>query len=42
MQTINEDKWEKEIWEAATSSGTNSRDTANKNLFFYWGKNVSF
>ena len=40
MQTINKDNWGKEVWGAATSEGTNSRDTANSNLILYWGKNV--
>lgn len=40
MHTINEDKWEKEVWGAAISPGTNSRDTANSNLILYWGKDV--
>jgi anaerobic selenocysteine-containing dehydrogenase len=41
METINEDKWGEEVWGAATSPGTNSRDTAHSNLILYWGKNVS-
>lgn len=41
METINEDKWGEEVWGAATSPGTNSRDTAHSNLILYWGKHVS-
>ena len=41
MQTITEDKWDKEVWGAATSEGTNNRDTINSNLRVYWGKQVS-
>lgn len=40
MTTITDDKWDKEVWGAATSEGTNSRDTANSNLTFYWGEKV--
>lgn len=40
MTTITDDKWDKEVWGAATSPGTNNRDTANSNLTFYWGKKV--
>lgn len=40
MTTITDDKWDEEVWGAATSEGTNSRDTANANLTFYWGKKV--
>ena len=40
MQTITEDKWEEEVWGAATSAGTNRYDTASRNLFIYWGQNV--
>lgn len=40
MTTITNDKWDKEVWGAATSEGTNDRDTANSNLTFYWGKKV--
>lgn len=38
MTKITDDKWDKEVWGAATSEGTNNRDTANANLTFYWGK----
>lgn len=41
METITEDQWGEEVWGAATSSGTNNRDTAHSNLIFYWGKHVS-
>lgn len=41
MEEITADKWEKGVWEAATSRGTNERDTANSNLILYWGKNAS-
>ena len=40
MTTITDNKWDKEVWGAATSEGTNNRDTANSNLTFYWGKKV--
>lgn len=40
MTTITDDKWDEEVWGAATSEGTNHRDTANSNLIFYWGKAV--
>ena len=40
MQTITGDKWEEEVWGAATSAGTNRYDTASRNLFIYWGQNV--
>lgn len=42
MEIINEDKWGEEVWVAANSQGTNSRDTAPSNLILYWGKHVSF
>lgn len=41
MEEITADKWEKGVWEAATSRGTNARDTANSNLILYWGENAS-
>ena len=40
MTIITDDKWDEEVWGAATSEGTNKRDTANSNLTFYWGKKV--
>lgn len=40
MTTITDDKWDEEVWGAATSKGTNKRDTANSNLTFYWGNKV--
>ena len=40
MTTITDDKWDNEVWGAATSPGTNNRDTANSNLTFYWGQKV--
>ncbi|MCJ1348958.1 hypothetical protein MMC31_007191 [Peltigera leucophlebia] len=40
MQTITADKWEKGVWEAATSRGTNELDTASSNLILYWGENA--
>ena len=40
MTKITNDKWDKEVWGAATSEGTNERDTANSNLTFYWGEKV--
>ncbi|CAF9940595.1 MAG: hypothetical protein ALECFALPRED_008767 [Alectoria fallacina] len=42
MTTITDDKWDKEVWGAATSEGTNNRDTASSNLTFYWGKKDSW
>lgn len=42
LETINEDKWTEEVWGAATTRGTDHLDTANSNLVFYWGKNVSY
>lgn len=41
METITADKWEKGVWEAATSRGTNELDTASSNLILYWGENAS-
>lgn len=41
MEMITEDKWTEEVWGAATAPGTDDRDTANSNLVFYWGENVS-
>ncbi|KAF6237577.1 hypothetical protein HO173_004467 [Letharia columbiana] len=38
MTKITDDQWDEEVWGAATSKGTNNRDTANSNLTFYWGK----
>ncbi|KAM0797839.1 hypothetical protein BDR22DRAFT_823910 [Usnea florida] len=38
MTTITDDRWDEEVWGAATSPGTNKRDTANSNLTFYWGQ----
>jgi len=40
MHTITDDKWDQEVWGAALSEGTNSRDTINSNLTMYWGKKV--
>ena len=40
MTKITDNKWDEEVWGAATSQGTNDRDTANSNLTFYWGKKV--
>ena len=40
MTAITDDKWDEKIWGAATSEGTNKRDTANSNLTFFWGKEV--
>ena len=40
MTTITDDRWDEEVWGAATSEGTNKRDTANSNLTFYWGQKV--
>lgn len=42
MTTITDDKWDEEVWGAATSPGTNNRDTANSNLTFYWGQKDSW
>ena len=42
MQTITKDKWKVEVWGAATSPGTNDRDTINWNNVAYWGKNVRY
>ncbi|KAL8695110.1 MAG: hypothetical protein Q9218_000388 [Villophora microphyllina] len=39
LDMITDDKWGKEIWGAATEPGTNSKDTINSNLVFYWGQN---
>ncbi|KAL8727465.1 MAG: hypothetical protein Q9181_005705 [Wetmoreana brouardii] len=39
MDMITHDKWGKEVWGAATEPGTNSKDTINSNLVFFWGKN---
>ena len=41
MHTITGDKWDEKVWGAATSPGTDRFDTAQRNLFFYWGKKVS-
>lgn len=41
MDTITENKWESEVWGAATAEGTNDRDTINSNLTMYWGKKVA-
>ena len=41
MDTITENKWESEVWGAATAEGTNSRDTINSNLTMYWGQKVA-
>ena len=41
MRTITEDKWDQQVWGAATAEGTNNRDTANANLTLYWGDQVS-
>ena len=40
MEIITEDKWNEEVWGAATAPGTNIQDTANSNLVFYWGQGV--
>ena len=40
MDMITEDKWNEEVWGAATAPGTNLQDTANSNLVFYWGQGV--
>ncbi|KAL8941182.1 MAG: hypothetical protein Q9211_001921 [Gyalolechia sp. 1 TL-2023] len=37
MDQITDDRWGKEIWGAATEPGTNSKDTINSNLVFFWG-----
>lgn len=42
MKMITEPQWTAEVWGAATSAGTNKRDTANSNLVLYWGKGVRF
>ena len=41
METITENKWESEVWGAATAEGTNNRDTISSNLTMYWGQKVS-
>lgn len=38
MQTITRPKWQDEVWGAATSPGTNQRDTINSNIYAYWGE----
>ncbi|KAI4254533.1 MAG: hypothetical protein LQ352_003041 [Teloschistes flavicans] len=38
MDMITHDKWGKEVWGAATEAGTDSRDTINSNLVFFWGQ----
>ncbi|KAL6713953.1 hypothetical protein ACLMJK_008447 [Lecanora helva] len=38
MHCITEDKWDEEVWGAATAEGTDHRDTANWNLTLYWGQ----
>ncbi|KAI4137776.1 MAG: hypothetical protein L6R39_007107 [Caloplaca ligustica] len=38
MDMITDDKWGEEIWGAATDPGTNSKDTINSNLVFFWGQ----
>ncbi|KAL9631357.1 MAG: hypothetical protein Q9164_005940 [Protoblastenia rupestris] len=38
MKIITEADWNNEVWGAATSPGTNQRDTINWNLMVYWGK----
>ena len=40
MRCITEDKWDQEVWGAATAEGTDHRDTANWNLTLYWGQKV--
>ena len=40
MEIITSDRWNEEVWGAATSIGTNRQDTANSNLIFYWGQRV--
>lgn len=42
MDTITDDKWPGEVWGAATTPGTDHRDTANSNLVFYWGENDKY
>ncbi|KAL8963838.1 MAG: hypothetical protein Q9183_004916, partial [Haloplaca sp. 2 TL-2023] len=39
LSMITDDKWGKEVWGAATEPGTNSKDTINSNLIFFWGQN---
>ncbi|KAL8867671.1 MAG: hypothetical protein Q9174_005511, partial [Haloplaca sp. 1 TL-2023] len=39
LSMITNDKWGKEVWGAATEPGTNSKDTINSNLIFFWGQN---
>ena len=41
METITENKWESEVWGAATAEGTNDRDTIHSNLTMYWGQKVA-
>ena len=41
MEIITKPKWQDEVWGAATSPGTNERDTINSNIFAYWGESVS-
>ena len=38
MEIITKADWSSEVWGAATSPGTNKRDTINWNLMVYWGK----
>ncbi|KAI4121745.1 MAG: hypothetical protein LQ338_006190 [Usnochroma carphineum] len=38
MDMITDDKWGEEVWGAATEPGTNSKDTINSNLVFFWGR----
>ncbi|KAI4198989.1 MAG: hypothetical protein LQ350_004905 [Teloschistes chrysophthalmus] len=38
LDMITDDKWGKEVWGAATEAGTNSKDTINSNLVFFWGQ----
>ena len=40
MHCITEDKWDQEVWGAATAEGTDQGDTANWNLTLYWGQKV--
>ena len=40
METITRPKWQDEVWGAATSPGTNKRDTINSNIYAYWGEGV--
>ena len=40
MENITGDRWNEEVWGAATAPGTNVQDTANSNLIFYWGQRV--